>query len=476
MFFMLSFFCGPFYVLINLYLSVCIAKVQVVFFFLVEMILFGYGFLGIPSKFTCINGSTRRAISRWKPCQFPYAIHVQPSVGFCGPGSGSENALPGYSLHDDDNSDQEMLKEVDFTKMDIDLLPPVIIIGRPNVGKSALFNRLIRRREAPVYNAPDDHVTRDVREGIAKLSDLRFKVLDSAGLETSSSILQRTAEMTADVPSRSQFAVFLIDVIVGLQPMDLEVGKWLRRYAPGIKTILVMYVSHLMTALAHLWQQQLKTINEDLEIQLQYLPKLDWLAKVGRPNVGKSTLLNTLLQEQRVLVGPESGLMRDSVRAQFQFKWITVYLSRKNLMRAHVVALDVDAEEIANSRSSMKHAEVVIARQAVEGGWGLVVVASKMDLLRGDPQLCRKVMQAVPEEIQTIIPQVTGKPVVFVSAIEGRGRVSVMRVMMSRWKDQATQPKVKYFTQVKARPLTFVAFLSRKEFPDSEIRFVTKSH
>ncbi|KAK6915818.1 GTPase Der, C-terminal KH-domain-like [Dillenia turbinata] len=502
---------------------------------------------GVLSKFTCINGSTGRAILRWKPCQLPYAIHVQPSAGFCGPGSGSEDALPGSSLCDVDNSDQEMLKEVDFTKMDIDLLPTVIIVGRPNVGKSALFNRLIRRREALVYNTPDDHVTRDVREGIAKLSDLRFKVLDSAGLETaatSGSILQRTAEMTANVLSRSQFAVFLIDVRAGLQPMDIEVRKWLRRHAPGIKTILVMNkceslddsAGSLMAAAAEahklgfgdpiaisaetglgmaelyealqplLEEYALKVLNDQEKLKRSSpgdeeskLPLQ--LAIVGRPNVGKSTLLNTLLQEERVLVGPEAGLTRDSVRAQFQFQGRTVFLSRKNLMRAHVVALVLDAEEIANSRSSMKHGEVVIVRQAVEEGRGLVVVVNKMDLLRGDPQLRKKVMQAVPEEIQTIIPQVTGIPVVFVSALEGRGRVSVMNVVvdtyekwclrlptarlnrwvrkvMSRhsWKDQATQPKVKYFTQVKARPPTFVAFLSgKKELPDSEIRFLTKS-
>lgn len=264
--------------------------------------------------------------------------------------------------------------------------------------------------------------------------------------------------------------------------------------------------------------------NSSCDVEESKLPLQ--LAIVGRPNVGKSTLLNTLLQENRVLVGPEAGLTRDSVRAQFQFQGRTVYLvdtagwlqrtkqekgpaslsvmqSRKSIMRAHVVALVLDAEEIANARSSMKHAEVVIARRAVEEGRGLVVIVNKMDLLRGrkNSKLYEKVMEAVPEEIQMVIPQVTGIPVVFISALEGRGRISVMRQVidtyekwclrlstarlnrwlrkvMSRhsWKDQAAQPKIKYFTQVKARPPTFVAFMGGKtQLSNTDLRFLTKS-
>ncbi|CAK9177837.1 unnamed protein product [Ilex paraguariensis] len=250
------------------------------------------------------------------------------------------------------------------------------------------------------------------------------------------------------------------------------------------------------------------------------------LAIVGRPNVGKSTLLNALLQEDRVLVGPEAGLTRDSVRAEFQHEGRTIYLvdtagwlqrtkqekgpaslsivqSRKHLMRAHVVALVLDAEEIAKAGRSMKHAEVVIARRAVEEGRGLVVIVNKMDLLRGkqNTKLYESVIKAVPEEIQTVIPQVTGIPVVFVSALEGKGRIAIMhqvidtyekwcsrlptarlnrwlRKVMSRhsWKDQAAQSKIKYFTQVKARPPTFVAFVSGKtQLSDTDLRFLTKS-
>ncbi|GMI65729.1 hypothetical protein like AT5G39960 [Hibiscus trionum] len=470
-------------------------------------------------------------------------------------------------------------KPIDFTKLNINRLPTVMIIGRPNVGKSALFNRLIRRREALVYNTPDDHVTRDIREGLAKLGDLRFKVLDSAGLETeatSGSILNRTASMTANVLARTQFAIFLIDVRTGLHPLDQEVGRWLRKHAPGINPIVAMNKSESLhndiNSFAEAATEVLKlgfgepiaisaetglgmtTLYESLRPLLEsYMNKvLDGnssqdenfnqncdscevdeeskvplqLAIVGRPNVGKSTLLNALLQEDRVLVGPEAGLTRDSVRAQFQYQGRTVYLvdtagwlqrgdrqkgpaslsimqSRKNLMRAHVVALVLDAEEVAKAWRSLTHAEVVIARQAVEEGRGLVVIVNKMDLLKGkrNSTLYKKIMEAVPQEIQMVIPQITGIPVVFISAIDGKGRGAVMsqvidmykkwclrlstarlnrwlRKVTSRhsWKDQGAQTKIKYFTQVKARPPTFVAFLSgNTKLSDTYVRFLTKS-
>ncbi|KAI5426393.1 hypothetical protein KIW84_031987 [Lathyrus oleraceus] len=191
---------------------------------------------------------------------------------------------------------------------------------------------------------------------------------------------------------------------------------------------------------------------------------VDKLAIVGRPNVGKSTLPNTLLQEDRVLVGPEAGFTRDAIRTQFEFQGRTIYLvdtagwlqrtklekgasslsimrSRKSLLRAHIIALVLDADEIVNAKQSMKHAEVVIARRAVEEGRGLVVIVNKMDFLRGKDKSSsyEQIMEVVQKEIQTVIPQVTGIPVLFISALEVRGRTIVLHQVIDTYEKWCTR-------------------------------------
>jgi len=263
--------------------------------------------------------------------------------------------------------------EHEFDKVDVERLPTVVLIGRPNVGKSALFNRLIRRREALVHNTPDSHMTRDIREGVAKLGDLRFKVVDSAGLEreaTSGSVLARTARLTANVIERSHMAIFLFDARTGLHPLDLEVGKWLRKHASNLHVVLVMNkaegiyddssgtlmalmgeahtlgfgnatpisaetgegMAELYEALRPSLEDTMERIYENACAQEENTDKDTndklplQLAIVGRPNVGKSTLLNALLLEERVLTGPEPGLTRDSVRVEFEFEGRKIYL------------------------------------------------------------------------------------------------------------------------------------------------------
>ncbi|KAI5058512.1 hypothetical protein GOP47_0026682 [Adiantum capillus-veneris] len=453
----------------------------------------------------------------------------------------------------------------------IEMLPRVMIVGRPNVGKSALFNRLTKRREALVYNTPQGHVTRDIREGVAKIGDLRFVVCDTAGLETdadSQNVLIRTAGLTSAAFSQCHLALFLLDGRAGLQPWDTEVGKWLRKQNVSIPVILIVNkaegiqsdatgmllatlgeahslgfgdplpisaetgegLTDLYATLKPLLADAQEYINATKELSADEtcegsLPLQ--LAIAGRPNVGKSTILNSLLREERVLTGPEPGLTRDAVRVKFKYENKTVYLvdtagwmqraqitegpaalsamhARRSLMRSNIVALVLDGQQIAKSRKSMLQSEVALARWVTQEGRGLVVVVNKMDLLKGKEQaeLRSKVMKAVPEEINNILPQVEGIPIVFMSALEGKGRAAIMRKVFEsyrRWnvrlptaklnnwlqKVLSRHPrkaeggygaKMRYITQVKARPPTFVVFVTGAgDIEETDLRFVASA-
>ncbi|KAK6159766.1 hypothetical protein DH2020_003147 [Rehmannia glutinosa] len=413
----------------------------------------------------CGVGVTPFRVVNRRSLYTPLTFFSQNAANFCGlPEDGGQiavlDSVVSLSSGDSSNEMEEFQVAADYTDCDEPKAKPIsrksIDFTQIPIEKLPTFDS---KEEALVYNTPNDHVTRDIRDGVAKLGDLRFRVLDSAGLEaeaSSGSVLGRTAAMTGDVLSRAQFILFLID---SRWTTAHGLGCWKvvkKKHAPDIKTIVVMNKAELldditgslgsaageaytlgfgdpialsaetgfgMTELYEALRPSLEdyvlqfndscakrspteldaavaTMNEDLQgnsssgdedidsrLPLQ-------LAIVGRPNVGKSTLLNALLQENRVLVGPEAGLTRDSIRVQFQYEGRNVYLvsvkivdtagwlertkqdkgpsslsivqSRKHLMRAHVVALVLDAEEIARGRRSMKHAEVVIARRAVE--------------------------------------------------------------------------------------------------------------
>ncbi|MCO5587050.1 hypothetical protein L7F22_040995 [Adiantum nelumboides] len=351
-------------------------------------------------------------------------------------------------------------------------------------------------------------------------------------------------------------------------PWDLEVGKWLRKQNVSIPVVLIVNkaeglqsdatgmllatlgeahslgfgdplpisaetgegVTDLYATLRPLLAKAQEYINATKELSADEacegsLPLQ--LAIAGRPNVGKSTILNSLLREERVLTGPEPGLTRDAVRVKFKYDNKSVYLvdtagwmqraqitegpaalsamhARRSLMRSNIVVLVLDGQEIAKARKSMLQSEVALARWVTLEGRGLVVVVNKMDLLKGKEQaeLRNKVMKAVPEEINKILPQVDGIPIVFVSALEGKGRAAIMRKVFEsyrRWNvrlptaklnnwlrkvlsrhprkaEGGHGPKMRYITQVKARPPTFVVFVTGAgDIQETDLRFVASA-
>ncbi|KAL0655736.1 hypothetical protein Bca4012_076320 [Brassica carinata] len=294
---------------------------------------------------------------------------------------------------------------------------------------------------------------------------------------SSGTFLGRTTSMTANVLARTQFAVLIIDVRAGLHPLDLEVGKWLSKHAPQIKPIVVMNKSESIgESLAEVASEALALgFGEPTAISAETGLGMTALYEVLHPLL-EDYMVQTLNGNKTVctqddvpsdenlseegesklplqLAIMEAGLTRDPVRVQYVFQGRTIYMvdtagwlerterdkgpaslsimqSRKSLMRAHIVALVLDAEEIIKSQRSMTHSEVVIARRAVDEGRGLVVIVNKMDCLRGkqNSEMYKKIKEAVPIEVQAVIPQITGMPVVLTSALEGRGRLQVMNV------------------------------------------------
>ncbi len=415
----------------------------------------------------------------------------------------------------------------------------VAIVGRPNVGKSTLFNRLVGRRTAIVDDTPG--VTRDRREGEAKLGDLRFRVIDTAGFEdaTGETLEARMRKQTERAVAESDVALLVIDARTGITPLDRHFADWLRRigaatvvvankceggageaglydaYALGLGDPVAISAEHgegmaeLFTALAPYAGQEggeePGSGNSTKEERLQ-------LAIVGRPNVGKSTLVNRLVGEERLVTGPEPGITRDAVSIDWEFAGrplrlvdtaglrrrarVTDRLERlsagdtvRAIRFAQVVVLVVDAQAM------LERQDLAIARRAVEEGRALVIAANKWDLIVDH----KTAMTRLRERLEGSLPQVRGLPVVTLSALHGRGLDRLIKAVFAvyeTWNRRiATAPlndwleamveahppplvagrriRLRYMTQVKARPPTFALWVSRpEELPDSYLRYL----
>jgi GTP-binding protein len=421
-------------------------------------------------------------------------------------------------------------------------LPTVAIVGRPNVGKSTLFNRLVGKRLALVDDRPG--VTRDRREGDAKLLGLEFRVIDTAGFEDEDpqTLPGRMRKQTEAAVRSADAALFLIDSREGVTPMDEEIGRWLR--AESTPVVLVANKSEGRAGesgvldgfrlglgepvaisaehgegVADLFEALLPHVERDEEIEDEE-PEADEaaplkLAIVGRPNAGKSTLVNRMLGEDRLITGPEAGITRDSISLDWEWNGRPVRLVDTAGLRKRAKVTDkLERLSTADARRSIDYAEVVvvlldatrglesqdlrIAELVIEEGRALIIAINKWDVAENASALFNGIKAALEEGLS----QVKGLPVLTVSAKTGKGidqllgaafelreqwsrRVSTGE--LNRWFERAIEAnpppapggkriKLRYITQVKSRPPSFVIFGNRlSELPESYNRYLLNS-
>jgi GTP-binding protein len=414
-------------------------------------------------------------------------------------------------------------------------LPTVAIVGRPNVGKSTLFNRLVGKRLALVDDRPG--VTRDRREGDASLLGLDFRVIDTAGFEDKDpqSLPGRMRAQTEAAVRDADAALFLLDAREGVTPLDEEIGRWLRAestpiivvankaegkagesgildaYRLGLGEPLAMSAEHgegvadLFEALRpHVEHDHFDT--EDGE----HAPLK--LAVVGRPNAGKSTLVNRMIGEERMITGPEAGITRDSISLGWEWNGHPVQLVDTAGLRKRAKVEDkLERLSAADTRRAIDYAEVVvllldatrglesqdlrIAAQIIDEGRALIIALNKWDVAENASALFNGVKAALGEGLA----QLRDVPLLTVSAKTGKGIDTILKVAfelreawsrrvptgeLNRWFESAIEAnpppapkgqriKLRYITQVKTRPPSFVVFGNRTdELPESYRRYL----
>jgi GTP-binding protein len=417
----------------------------------------------------------------------------------------------------------------------------VAILGRPNVGKSTLFNRLVGRRTALVDDMPG--VTRDRREGQGRIADLEFRVIDTAGLEEAAptSLVGRMRAQTERSLDLADVVLLVIDAREGLTEPDRHFGGWLRRsgkpvilvankaegrselaavgeaYALGLGDPVPLSAAHgegfaelydRLRAFAPLPEEEAEAAEEAGERPLQ-------LAIVGRPNVGKSTLVNRLVGEDRLLTGPEPGITRDAIALDWEWRGRPIRLvdtaglrrrarvedrlerlagadTLRTIRFAGTVVLVLDALEPFGKQ------DLTIANMVAEEGRALVLAANKWDAVADKPAALRQLR----DRVTASLAQLHGVPLVPISGLAGNGLDQLMNAVfavdavwnkriptpaLNRWLAAIQQHhppplvgarrlKLRYMTQANTRPPTFALFASKPaELPDSYRRYLVNA-
>jgi len=416
----------------------------------------------------------------------------------------------------------------------------VAIIGRPNVGKSTLFNRLAGKKLALVHDLPG--VTRDRREARAALGDLRFTIIDTAGLDDGEkgSLTQRMRSQTIAALDDADAILFLVDAKAGLTAADRDFAQLLRRrgrkviliankaegrdadsdafFALGLGEPIALSAEHgdglgsLYDALAPLIAPGgADPAEEEALPAAADRPLL--LAVIGRPNVGKSTLVNRLLGSERMLTGPEAGITRDAIAIDWQFRGRKIRLfDTAGLRRRPRVTEKLEQLAVDDTREAVRFAEVcvlvvdatqllekqdlTIAREIAEEGRAIVLAINKWDLVADK----REKLKDLRDALETGVTQLAGVAAVTLSAKTGAGIDKLMPAVLeayevwnrriptpqlNRWLEeaQARNPpplvsgrrlRLRYMTQANIRPPTFALFASKPgDLPESYRRYLT---
>lgn len=427
--------------------------------------------------------------------------------------------------------------------------PAIAIVGRPNVGKSTLFNRLTGRRTALVSDMPG--LTRDRRDGVAEFGSHTIRIIDTAGLEEAGagSIESRMREQSERAIELADVVLFVIDARDGVTASDKAFAQIVRR--SGRPTILVAnkcegragqdgffegfelglgapvpisaehgegiadLVDDVMSALGLEVEFKGKKGERGAESEVADLERPLRVAIVGRPNAGKSTLVNALLGEERMITGPEPGLTRDTIssdvtidgrsirlfdtaglRRKAKINELAEKLSASDTIRAirfaEVVVLMIDAER------PFEHQDLTIGDMVTQEGRALVIAVNKWDLVTDKQAQIKALRETVNERLS----QVPGVKLVTISALAERGLDKLTRAVfetyatwnrrigtpdLNRWLQEALarhappaaagrRIKIRFITQPSARPPTFIAFCSRPdELPRSYVRYLTNS-